>query len=72
MGVIYTCYPNFVQFTMDEFERHLYIYYFNCLKQSPRIKMNLESSSAYTVHGNDFLHKKFGHNAVRQKKEFNC
>ena len=26
-----TCYPNFVPFTMDEFERNLYLYYFNGL-----------------------------------------
>ena len=34
LGMGDTCYPNFVPFTMDEFERHLYIYYFNGLNSA--------------------------------------
>ena len=52
-----TCHPNFVPFTMDEFECHLYLYYCNSLKPSPRIQMNFKSSSADPVQGNKFLHK---------------
>ena len=57
-------YPNFVTFTMDEFERHLIHYYFNCLNPSPIIQMRINSSSVDPVKVNDFLHKIFGHNDV--------
>ena len=30
-------YPNFVAFTMDEFEQNLYLYYFNDIIPPPRI-----------------------------------
>ena len=55
MGMGDTCYPNFLPFTMDEFERHLYIYYFNGLNPSPRIHMKFISRSAYPVQGDNFL-----------------
>ena len=63
-----TCYPNFVPFTMDEFERHLYLYHFNGLNLSPRIHMNIKSTIADPVQGNNFLHEIFGHNSVKQHK----
>ena len=35
MGMVDTCYPNFVPFMMDDFEHHLYLYYFNGLNPYP-------------------------------------
>ena len=70
MGMGDTLYPNFVPFTMDEFDRNLYFYYFNDLKSPPRIHMNFNSSSADTVQVNEFLYKCFGQNAVRLHKKF--
>ena len=57
MGMGDTCYPYFVIFMMDEFERHLYIYYFNYLNPSQRIHMKFKSSSYDPVQGNNFLKK---------------
>ena len=72
LGMGDTCYSNFVLFVMGEFERHLYLYYFNGLNPSPRIHINFKSISADPVQGNYFLHKVFGCNAVRQNKEIKC
>ena len=51
-----TCYTNFLPFTIDDFERHLYVYYFNGIKQYPRIEKNFKFSSDGPVQGNNFLH----------------
>ena len=67
-----TCYPNFMPFTMDEFERHLYMYYINGLNPYPGIGTKFKSRSADTVQGNYFLNNDFGINAVRRHKEFKC
>ena len=50
---------------MDEFERHLYMYYFNGTNPSSRIETNFNPSSVDTVQGNDFLQNDFGINDVR-------
>ena len=68
MGVGDTCYSNFVPFTMDEFERHLYIYYSNVLSPFPRTHMKFKSSSVDTVKVKDFLQKCFYHNDMGQYK----
>ena len=65
-----TCYPNFLPFAMDEFERHLYLYYFNGPKPYLMKQMMFKSSSTDLVQGNDFLYKSFGHNTVSLYKEF--
>ena len=70
MGMGDTCYTNFVPSTMDEFESRLYIYYFSGLNQYLNIQMKFKSISVDNAQGNNFLHKSFGHNAVRQHKEF--
>ena len=72
MGMGDTCYPNFVPLMMDEFERHLYLYYFNGLKPPPSIQMDFKSISDDPVKDNNFLHKRFFHNYVRRHKEFKC
>ena len=68
LGMGDTCYDNFVPFTMDEFERHLYLYYWNGLNPSPRIDTKFNPISAGPVQGNEFLHNYFGRNAPRQHK----
>ena len=70
MGIGDTYYPNFVPFTMYEFEHHLYLYYFNGFNPSPRIHIKFNSSSDDPVRGNEFLHKSSGHNTVRRPKGF--
>ena len=64
------CYLNFVQFAMDDFERHFYLYYFNDLNQSPRIHTKFKYSSADTVRYKNLRNNFSGQNAVRQHKEF--
>ena len=57
---------------MDEFERHLYLYYRNGLNPPPRLDMKFKPDSADPVQDNDFLHNAFGSNTARQHKEFKC
>ena len=57
VGMGDTCYPNFVMFTMDYFERHLCLYYFSGIYPSPSIHMKFNSRSVDTVQVNDFLQK---------------
>ena len=65
LGMGDTCYPNFVPFTMDEFERHLYMYYITGLNPYPGIGTQFKSRSADPVQGKEFLMNDFGINAVR-------
>ena len=67
-----TCYPNFMPLSMDEFERHLYLYYGNGLNPSLRIYKNFNPSSAYTAQEKDFLKNDFGRNSARRHKKFRC
>ena len=55
MGLGDTCYPSFMSLTMEEFDSHLYLYYFNGLNPSPMIKMKSKYNNSDTVQGNDFL-----------------
>ena len=68
----YNWYTNFVPFTMDEFEQHLYLYYSNDITPSSRRAMKCNPRSADPVQGNDFLHNAFGRNTVGYHKEFQC
>ena len=68
VGMGNTCYPNFVTFSMDEFDRHLYLYRFNGLTPYLRIHMKFKYSSVDHVQDNNFMHKIFGPNAVIQQK----
>ena len=71
MGMGDNCYTIFVPFTMDAFERHAYMYYFNGLNPYLRIEMNFKSISDDIVQGNDLLQIVFGRNYVRHHKDFN-
>ena len=57
---------------MDEFERNLYLYYFNGLNPYPRLEMKFNNSSGYTVQVNKLLHNYFVRNDVSQHKKFKC
>ena len=57
---------------MDNFEHHLYLYYFNSLNSSPKIQMKFKYISADTVQVNNFLHTRFVHNFVRRHEEYKC
>ena len=63
-----TYYPNCVLFTMDEFERNLYLYYFNGVNPSLSIDIKFKHISVDTMQGKYFLHKGFVSNAVRRHK----
>ena len=49
LGMGDTGYPNFLPFTMDEFERHLYMYYINGLNPYPGIGTKFKCRSADPV-----------------------
>ena len=70
LGMGDTCYPNFVPFTMYEFERNIYLYCFNGINPYPRVETNFKPRSSNTVQVNYFLHNEFVKNTVRQHKEF--
>ena len=53
-------YPTLQHFSVDEFENHLYMYYFNGLNPSPRVQMKLRYPNQYPVHGSTFIHRVFG------------
>ena len=72
MGLGDNCYPNFVPIMMDKFEHHLYLSYFNSFNPSLTIEMKFKYSSVYPVTDNNFLHRMFGHSAVRRHKKFKC
>ena len=63
-----TFYLNCFPFTMDDFDWHVYIYYFNGINTSPGIQINFNSNSYDTLQGNNFLHNFFGQNYVRLHK----
>ena len=65
-----TWYSKFVPFTMDEFDRNLYMYCFNSMNPYPRIETNFKPSSDDTVKGNNFLHNYFVRNSASKHKEF--
>ena len=67
MGMCDSCYPSFVLFTMDEFERHYYLYYYNGLNPSLRIYMKFKSISSDPVQGKYFLHNFLCQDYVRQR-----
>ena len=66
------CYPNFVPFTMDEFERNFYMYYWNGLNPSPMIYMKFKPISSNPVQGKDFPHNDFVKKSMRQHNAFHC
>ena len=69
LGMGYTCYPNYVPSAMDEFERNLYLFYWNGLNPSPRIEIKHNPRIDDYVQGNDLLHNDFERNAASQQKE---
>ena len=66
------CYPNVLLFTMYEFYRNLYWYYWNGLNPYQRIEIKFKPISADTLQGKYFLHNNLVINAVRKHKEFKC
>ena len=51
LGMVDTCYSNFVPFTMDDFEWHFYRCCWNGLNPYPRIEIKFNQSSVDTVQG---------------------
>ena len=62
----------FLTLTMYEFERNLYMYYFNCIKPPPKIDMKLNPVSSDPVQVNNFLNNDFGINSKSQHNQFKC
>ena len=56
----YKFYPSFQNISVDEFENHLYLYYFNGLNPSPRVQMKFRSPNQDPVQGSTFIHLVFG------------
>ena len=72
LGMGDTNFPNFVLFTIDEFERNLYLFYLNGMNTYPRIEMKFNTSSADPVQCNKSLQNNFDRNYASQHKEFKC
>jgi len=65
-------YPNFTPFTTEEFEKYLYLFFWNGLAPSPQISMKLESEDQNPIHSNHFLRRELGPNASRRLREWKC
>ena len=64
-------YPNFVKFTTEEIEKHIFLYVFQGLSPSPRVEMKFKSQERDCVNGNDFIARHFPNGAQRHK-QFKC
>jgi hypothetical protein len=63
-------YPEFKPFTTEEFERWLYLFFFNGLNPSPQMEWKLRPEATDPVHSNSFLIRVFGTNAPRRFREW--
>ena len=63
-------YPRFKPFNIDEFEKHLYLYYYNGLNLSPQVQMKFRSADV--VQGSKFISDIFGSSAERRHREWKC
>ena len=63
-------YPRFKPFNIDEFEKHLYLYYYNGLNPSPQVQMKFRSADV--VQGSKFISDIFGSSAERRHREWKC
>ena len=67
-----TMYPHFTPFTTEEFEKYLYLFFWNGLAPSPQILVKLESEEKNPIHSSHFLRRELGPNASRRLKEWKC
>ena len=65
-------YPNFTPFTTEEFEKYLYLFFWNGVAPSPYISMKLKSEETHPIHSSHFLQRELGPNANRRLKEWKC
>jgi hypothetical protein len=65
-------YPNFTEFTTEEFEQYLYLFFWNGLNPSPRIEMKLETEKKDPIHSSPFLRRELAPNAARRFWEWKC
>ena len=65
-------YPHFLPFRTEEFEKYLYLFFWNGLAPSPQISMKLESEEKNPIHSSHFLRMELGPNASRRLKEWKC
>jgi hypothetical protein len=64
------CYPDWVDFTVDELRQHIGLYVWNGLNPSPRLEMKLQPQHLDPMHGNDYLYQHMGPKATRRHKHF--
>ena len=57
-------YPSFTEFTTEEWEKYLYLFFWNGLNPSPQIQMKLEIEEKDPIHPNAFLRRELGVNAA--------
>ena len=65
-------YPNFTSFTTEEFEKYLYLFFWNGLAPSPQISMKLESEDQNPIHSSHFLRRELGPDTNRRLREWKC
>ena len=63
-------YPHFKPFSTEEWEKFLYVFFFNGLNPSPQVEFKLKSEDADPINSNQFLRRVFGPNAIRRFKEW--
>ena len=63
-------YQDFVPFSTEEWEKYLYLFFFNGLNPSPQVEMKLKTEQQDPVNSNAFLRRELGPNALRRFKEW--
>ena len=65
-------YPIFQNVYVNEFEKHIYLYYFNGSNSSPRVQMKFISTDQNPFQGSTFIYRVFGTAASLCHKQWKC
>ena len=66
------CYLDFVPFTTREIRQHYGLCVLQGCNSSPQVEMKFNPQSVDKIHGNDFVCRSFGSNALRRHRHFKC
>ena len=67
-----TMYPTFKPFSTQEWEKYLYLFFFNGLCPSPQIEMKLDPEEKNPFHSNAFLQRALGPAAPLRFQKWKC
>ena len=65
-------YPDFTNFTTEEFEQYMFLPFWNGLCTSPSVEKKLQTEEESPIHSNAALRRALGPNAARRFREWKC